>query len=139
MLGVLLNLLLGLSRIVLAMGRRGDMPAIVAHIHPTASTPTVAVIVTGVIILGITAIGSIRLAWTFSAFTVLIYYALTNLAALKLAPEHRLYPRAFSHLGLLGCAFLAFWVNPEIWGIGLGVIVVGLAWHVVARKLARDS
>jgi APA family basic amino acid/polyamine antiporter len=32
LLGVLLNLLLGLSRVVLAMGRRGDMPSIFSNV-----------------------------------------------------------------------------------------------------------
>ena len=43
MLGVLLNLLLGLSRVALAMGRRGDLPARLAHV-------TVAVLIVGMAI-----------------------------------------------------------------------------------------
>src|SRR5690606_28107556 len=41
MLGVLLNLVLGLSRVLLAMGRRGDMPAATARIDKSGTTPYV--------------------------------------------------------------------------------------------------
>ena len=50
MLGVLLNLLLGLSRVLLAMGRRGDMPPLVAKVNKTNRTPEVAIVVMGVVI-----------------------------------------------------------------------------------------
>jgi APA family basic amino acid/polyamine antiporter len=133
MAGVLLNLLLGLSRVLFAMGRRGDMPGAVTRLDARQS-PAVAVAVVGAIILGLTLIGSIRLAWSFSAFTVLIYYALTNLAALRLSKEQRLYPRFLAWAGLGSCAFLAFWVEREIWIVGLGLIAVGLAWHFAARS-----
>jgi APA family basic amino acid/polyamine antiporter len=133
MAGVLLNLLLGLSRVLFAMGRRGDMPHAVTRLDRRQS-PAVAVAVVGAIILGLTLVGSIKLAWSFSAFTVLVYYALTNLAALRLPEEQRLYPRFLAWGGLLSCAFLAFWVEPRIWGVGLGLIAIGLVWHVVARS-----
>ena len=67
-----------------------------------------------------------------SAFTVLVYYALTNLWALRLPPEVRLYPVA----GLVCCLRLAFWVEPSIRIAGLGLIAVGLAWHGVAQRVS---
>ncbi|RIK35791.1 MAG: amino acid permease [Chloroflexi bacterium] len=137
MLGVLLNLLLGLSRVLLAMGRRGDMPGAVARLNVAGTTPTVAVIVVGVAIAGLALIGNVRTTWSFSAFTVLIYYALTNLAALRLPPEERLYPRWIAWTGLAACLFLAFWVDWQIWLVGLGLIIVGLLWHLAAQRLAR--
>ncbi len=137
MLGVLLNLILGLSRVLLAMGRRRDMPAAVAKISARHSTPFVAVILVGIMIAGLACIGSVKTTWSFSAFTVLIYYAITNLAALRLPAEQRLYSRLFSWGGLIGCIFLALWVESQIWLAGLGLIAAGLVWHTVARTLAR--
>ena len=52
MLGVLLNLILGLSRVLLAMGRRGDMPPVVARLNAASTTPTAAVLVMGAVIAG---------------------------------------------------------------------------------------
>ncbi len=135
MLGVLLNLLLGLSRVLLAMGRRGDMPAVTARVSGGTATPHVAVVVVAVIITALVLVGDVRLTWSFSAFTVLLYYALTNLSALRLDRRQRLYPRAFAVAGLAGCLFLAFWVDLKVWLAGLGVLAVGLAWHFAARKL----
>lgn len=135
MLGVLLNLILGLSRVWLAMGRRRDMPMALARLDAAGRTPYIAVIVTGAIIVGLVLIGSVRVTWSFSAFTVLIYYAITNLAALRLPREERLYSQAYPWIGLVACLFLAFWVEPAIWLIGLGLIGIGLVWHVIARRL----
>lgn len=134
MLGVLLNLILGLSRVLLAMGRRGDMPRSFATISASGSTPTVAVIVIGILIAALTLIGNVKTTWSFSAFTVLVYYALTNLAAIRLSEGERLYPRAIAWLGLVACLSLAFWVEPAIWGIGLGFLLGGL---VLQRAMHR--
>lgn len=133
MLGVLLNLILGLSRVLLAMGRRRDVPALFGRLNAAQTTPVPAVIAVGIAIAGLAAIGSVKTTWSFSAFTVLIYYAITNLAALQLAPEQRLYSRVFPWGGLVACMFLAFWVEWEIWLTGLGLIGAGLLWHSVAR------
>jgi APA family basic amino acid/polyamine antiporter len=135
MLGVLLNLILGLSRVLLAMGRRGDMPKATARINETLSTPSVAVGVMGALIALLVLTGNVRTTWSFSAFNVLLYYALTNLAALRLPPEHRLYPRFFAYAGLGACAFLAFWVEPQIWAVGLGLLALGWLWQTLARRL----
>ena len=135
MLGVLLNLLLGLSRVLLAMARRGDMPGRLAAVSPRSSSPTAAVIAAGVGIAGLVAIGDLKTTWSFSAFTVLVYYAITNLAALRLGPEERLFPPAVPAAGLVSCLGLAFWVEPRVWLAGLGLVAVGLVWHAVARRL----
>jgi basic amino acid/polyamine antiporter, APA family len=137
MLGVLLNLLLGLSRVVLAMARRRDMPSRFARVDEQRSSPTAAVLLVGAIVAGLAAIGSVKTTWSFSAFTVLIYYALTNLAALRLPSEARLYPRSVPAAGLVCCLGLAFWVEPQIWASGLVLIAAGLVWHGVAGKLAK--
>lgn len=136
MLGVLLNLILGLSRVLLAMGRRGDMPGALARLDRTNRSPYVAVLVVGVIVLTLTTLGSVETTWAFSAFTVLVYYAITNLAALRLPAEARLYPRVFAWAGLLGCLGLAFWVDQKIWLAGLALLVLGLIWHRVAQRLS---
>lgn len=129
MLGVLLNLILGLSRVLLAMGRRRDMPGFMARLNKAGTTPYWAVVVVGVAIGGLVLTGNVKTTWSFSAFTVLIYYAITNLAALRLPAEARLYPKWLAWLGLLACLFLSFWVEQQIWLTGLGLIIAGLIWH----------
>jgi APA family basic amino acid/polyamine antiporter len=135
MLSVLLNLILGLSRVLMAMGRRRDMPPVVARISKIGQTPEVAVVTIGVLIAILVLIGDIRVTWSFSAFTVLVYYAITNLAALQLPEDKRRFPRAVSMLGLASCLFLAFWVEPSIWVTGLILILVGLGWRWTVRRM----
>lgn len=130
MLGVLLNLILGLSRVLLAMARRKDMPGSMARLNQ-ARTPSSAVLLVGMAIACFVLIGNVKTTWSFSAFTVLIYYALTNLSALRLPEEGRLYPRWVAWIGLGNSLFLAFWVKQPIWLVGLGLILGGLIWRTV--------
>jgi len=133
MLGVLLNLILGLSRVLLAMGRRRDMPGFFAHLNRSKTTPSYAVVAIGGAIAGLVLIGDVKTTWSFSAFTVLIYYALTNLAALRMSQKERLYPAWVAGAGLIFCLFLAFWVERQTWLIGLVLIIAGLGWHAAAK------
>ena len=140
MLGVLLNLILGLSRVLLAMGRRGDMPRVVTRLNQTRTTPYVSVIIISSVICCLIFTGNIKLTWSFSAFTVLIYYAVTNLAALSLPAGQRLYPRWLAWAGLTACLFLAFWVQWQVWVAGLVIAGIGLIWHWLQQsKIHRAS
>ena len=125
---VLLNLLLGLSRVALAMGRRGDLPKATGRVTESTKVPAVATVLVAVVIGGLVCVGDVKLTWSFSAFTVLIYYAITNLCAIRLKPEERLYPVWISYLGLLSCLSLAFFVEWRVLLTGLGLIAVGLVW-----------
>lgn len=132
MVGVLLNLLLGLSRVLLAMGRRRDMPSVFARLDRTGSTPTAAVLAVGAIIAVLVLVGDVRLTWSFSAFTVLVYYSITNLAALRLPAGKRLYPHWIAGAGLGSCLLLAVFVEPLVLLAGVVALVVGTVWQVAA-------
>ena len=134
MVSVLLNLVLGLSRVVLAMGRRGDLPKATARISESTSVPAVATVGVAVLIVGLVCVGDVKLTWSFSAFTVLVYYAITNLCAIRMKPGERLYPIWPAYLGLAACLTLAFFVDWEIWLTGLGLIIIGLAWRACFNR-----
>ena len=136
MASVLLNLVLGLSRVVLAMGRRCDLPKTTARITDSTKVPAVATIVVGCLITGLVCVGDMKLTWSFSAFTVLVYYALTNLCAIRLKIEERLYPSWVSYIGLFACLCLAVFVEWRIILAGLSLIALGLAlrWLFVKRS-----
>ncbi len=138
MLGVLLNLILGLSRVWLAMGRRGDMPGLFSMVNPKTSTPTAAVIVSGAMISILVLVGDWRVAWAFSAFSVLIYYAITNAAALRLPRTDRLFSPLISWIGLISCISLAWFVPWRVWAVGTMLILLGLLWHRLRRPF-RES
>jgi APA family basic amino acid/polyamine antiporter len=125
MAGVLLNLLLGLSRVLLAMARRREMPAALDHVSEVTSSPTRAVWAIGAFIAALVLLGDIETTWSFSAFTVLVYYGLTNLSALRLPVEARRFPRWVAWAGLISCFGLAFFVEWQVWLAGLGLLGLG--------------
>jgi len=137
MLGVTLNLILGVSRVVLAMARRGDLPHGLATLNSTRTSAPKATWITAIVMIAIAAFGGVRLAWTFSAFTVLIYYSITNLAALKVQPEQRFIAKTWSLLGLIGCVSLAVMLHVGTVFIGLLFLVLGLAWHRYRYRALR--
>lgn len=134
MAGVLLNLVLGLSRVLLAMARRGDAPAYLSRIDAARASPVASVWTCGAVVAAIALAGDVRIAWSFSAFTVLVYYAITNLAALRLPAEQRRFPRWIPAAGLVGCLGLAFWVEPGVWLAGTALLLLGLAVRTVVRR-----
>ncbi len=137
MAGVLLNLLLGLSRVLLAMARRREMPAALDHVSEVTSSPTRAVWAIGAFIAALVLLGDIKTTWSFSAFTVLVYYGLTNLSALRLPVEARRFPRWVAWAGLISCFGLAIFVEWQVWLAGLGLL--GLGFIVRAGMTARRA
>jgi len=126
MAGVLLNLLLGLSRVLLAMARRGEMPASLAEVDASTHSPATAVWAVGAFVATLVAVGDIETTWSFSAFTVLAYYGITNLAALRLPRAARRFPAWIAAAGLVSCFGLAFFVERSVWLAGLALLGLGL-------------
>jgi len=139
MVSVLLNLVLGLSRVVLAMGRRGDLPKATAHISESTQVPAVATVAVAVLIAGLVCIGDVRLTWSFSAFTVLVYYAITNLCAIRMNPGERLYPVWSAYLGLVACLSLAFFVEWQVCVTGMGLIAAGLIFRALTSTASGQN
>ena len=129
MLGVLLNLILGLSRVYLAFGRRNDLPKAFAKLD-AQSNPRLAVLFTGIIIAALCLMGDVLMTWSLSAVTVLIYYGITNLAALRLNKQDQI---------LFSCLFLSVFVGQEIW-IKAGILVVpAVLFSVFLRSQSNQS
>jgi basic amino acid/polyamine antiporter, APA family len=135
MLGVLLNLILGLSRVAFAMGRSGDLPTRLGEVRSASGSPRVAVWAVGCLVAALALIGDVRVTWSFSAFTVLMYYGITNLAALRLPAGARRYPRWVPVAGLASCLLLAAHVPPATWTAGFGVLVLAFAARAAARRI----
>ena len=138
MLGVLLNLILGLSRVYLAFGRRNDLPKAFAKLD-AQSNPRLAVLFTGIIIAALCLMGDVLMTWSLSAVTVLIYYGITNLAALRLNKQDQIFPRWISIIGLFSCVFLSVFIGQEIW-IKAGILVVpAVLFSVFLRSQSNQS
>lgn len=135
MLAVENNLILGLSRVVLAMGRRGDLPARLAKLNQQNTSPTTALILVVMSIGLVILISDFKIAWEFSALTVLVYYGITNLCALRLDKSQRLFPPWVSILGVMLTFGLAVFIQPKVWGVAAVLLLLG--WFV--RWVFRNS
>ena len=131
--GVTLNLILGLSRIVLAMARRRDLPPQLAFVGRSGESPYPAVAAVTLLVLGFAIFGDVKFTWSFSAFFVLIYYAVTNLASLRIPDQERLYPRALGYAGLVVCLLLAVQIELSAWMYGAAIVTA-----LVVFKLWRE-
>lgn len=133
MLGVLLNLVLGISRVVFAMGKRGDFPSIFGEVSVVTRSPHWGIVGTGIVICLLIFLKDVKLTWSFSAFTVLCYYAITNFAALKLPLEKRIYSPLFAWIGLMGCLGLGVFVDLSALLLGGTLLVLGIVWRIIFR------
>lgn len=125
-LGVLLSLVVGVSRTTFSMAANRDLPHVLAAVHPRYRVPHRAELAVGLLVALAVAFVDLRSAIGFSAFTVLTYYAVTNAAALTLKASERRWPRWVSGLGLAGCATLAFALPVASVVAGLGVLLAGV-------------
>jgi basic amino acid/polyamine antiporter, APA family len=125
MLGVLLSQILGISRMMLAMGRRHDLPSALQSIHPIYKVPHLGILVTGFLILLLTLMGSFQFILSAAAFSILLYYSITNISALKQPREEQIYGRIVPSLGLVGCLGLAISLPILVIISGIGLLILG--------------
>lgn len=137
MLSVMLSQLLAQSRMLFAMARRGDMPRFFAHVDARHGVPDRAVLAVGAVSTIIAATGALAGVAAAAAFTILCYYALANLAALRLPSAQKRFPDAVAAFGLAGCAVLALFLDRTTLLVGLIVLAVGAAWRFAFLELRR--
>ncbi|MEY3020213.1 MAG: hypothetical protein RLZZ272_1197 [Actinomycetota bacterium] len=131
--GVLVSLLAGISRTVLAMARDGHLPRRLARIDARTGVPAVAQWTVGLAVTVAVLLGDLASTIAASSFAVLGYYAIANAAALRLRPEERRWPRWQAVGGLLGCLLLAFSLPLATVIGGCVLVVVGLGAHELTR------
>ena len=134
-LGVLLSLLVGVSRTIFAMAAENDLPRALGHVHPRTKVPDLAEIAVGALVFVVVLTSDLRNAIGFSSFCVLGYYAITNAAALRLLSQERRWSRAFAFVGLAGCIVLAATLPAASIIGGAIVLTVGLAARAAARSV----
>lgn len=132
LLAVQLNLIMGLSRVALAAGREHDLPTPLARVDANG-VPAIATVLAAAGIGGIIVVGSVPNAWSVAAAAVLVYYALTNLAAMRVA-EGRFIPHWVHTFGVAGCVSLAVFIEPAMLGIAGGLIAIGFGVRWACRK-----
>jgi APA family basic amino acid/polyamine antiporter len=129
---VLLSLVAGVGRTAFAMAAAGDLPRALAAVHARYRVPHRAQLLVGLATLAATVAGELTAAVAFSAFTVLVYYAVANLAAMRLGR-----PRAVSVLGLAGCLALAVSLPLSTVVAGTLLLLGCLIGRVLAQRLQK--
>jgi APA family basic amino acid/polyamine antiporter len=139
MLGVLLSQVFGISRMVFAMARKRDLPHTLEHVHPAYAVPDRAIILAGAIIVVVALLGTLKSIVAAASFTILAYYMITNLAALRMPTEKKLYPNWIPALGLASCVVLAASQRPITITTGLLLLAVGFGLRMVVRRFDAGS
>ena len=129
--------LLGVSRVAFAMGRGSDLPSGLARLG-AGQNPWRSVVFVGAISILVAAFAPFYVAVAVSSFGTLLYYTVTNLSALRLTKDQRMFPRVLAVAGLVGCVALAFSLAPEEVGIGLAILLVGLVFRTLRLGLTRS-
>ncbi|WP_186296246.1 APC family permease [Mycobacterium tilburgii] len=130
-LGVLLALIAGLGRTMLAMARHRDLPGWPPYTRGTGC-PHHAEIAVGVAVCALVSTVDLRGVISCSSFGALIYYAIANAAALTLRQRG-----AVNVCGLAGCLVLVATLPWESAVAGLTVFVVGVAGRAVILAARR--
>lgn len=137
-LGVLLSLLAGVSRTTFAMASDGNLPRWLDAVHPIRRVPHHAELAVGGIVAGVTVLVDLRQALGFSAFVLLVYYAIANVSAWTLSASQRRWPRWVAVAGLLGCVVLALALPLKVIAAGAAILVLGALWWPARVWLGTD-
>ena len=135
MLGVLLSQILGISRMILAMGRRHDLPPFFHNIHRNYRVPHLGVILTGSIIMLLTIFGTFEFIVRAATFTILLYYSITNISALRQPKSEQIYGSLIPVLGLMGCLIMSVSLPLNVILSGVGLLVTGFLIRFLIHKI----
>ena len=106
---------LGSPRILFAMAEQGDMPPVMARVHPRFRTPHVAIVVFAILLYGFSVAGSFQWNLFVSAMARLIYFGSVAVALPVLHRKHGA-PEARFHLpmGMVLCGSGGRHVSPAV-------------------------
>lgn len=133
-LGVLLSLIVGVSRTVFAMAANHELPSFLAAVHPRFRVPHRAELAVGIVVATLAATVDLRSAIGFSSFAVLLYYAIANASAFTLAAHERRWPRWIPVAGFIGCTVVAFSLPAKSVLGGVLLFALGSAVYAFRRR-----
>ncbi len=134
-LGVLLNLIPGVSRTVLAMSRNQELPNWFSTIDSSRSLPLRAELTVVTVVIGLVSLVELRSAIAISGVAVLTYYAITNAAALSLDDSQRRWPKAIAVAGLVGCVVLIAALPLQAIATGATTLGIGMILRAAAKRI----
>ncbi|AHM62385.1 amino acid permease [Flammeovirgaceae bacterium 311] len=134
MFGVLLSQLLGISRMMFAMARRRDLPPFLERVHPRHQVPHPGIILSGGIIILLSLFGTLEFIVSAASFTILLYYSITNLAALRMPKAQKLYADWIPVAGLVFCLAMAAFLQLKTILAGISLLATGLLLRLLMQR-----
>jgi basic amino acid/polyamine antiporter, APA family len=131
---IVANLVLEATKMLQGMARQQDAPQIFAR-----SVSPIATVAVGGAIVCLILTSEVETLWSFGAFAALLYAIIAHLAVLSLSASQRIYPRLLTGISFSLCLFLAFWINPKVWLVSLGLAAVGLVWRGINQWVKQQS
>jgi len=134
---VLLTCILGVSRMAYAMARRGDLPHQLSELHAKYNTPYYSIWIVGILMSLLVLFVDLSQVVAISTFSLLFYYALANVAALRLKTNDRMFPKIVPVLGIITCMilwFFIFFASPKAWSIGVAALLLGAAIYYITKR-----
>ena len=136
-LGVLLSLLVGVSRTTFAMAAERDLPGWLDAVHRTRRIPHRAELAVAAVVVAVVLVADVRGVIGFSSFAVLFYYGVANASAFTLDGDDRRWPRALPVLGLVGCVALGTSLPASSIVGGTLLLAAGAVVWFLTRRSAR--
>jgi APA family basic amino acid/polyamine antiporter len=134
MASVLLTSILGVSRMIFAMAREGDLPLVLGRLHARFQTPHLPILIAGASCALIAALLDVTAVVAISTFATLFNYGLANAAALKLEAKGRARSRAIPVSGLLLCLALMFFVQVRSLAAGAICLLFGVLGYAAGKR-----
>ena len=147
-LGAMNGILLGASRVILAMSRDGLFFKVFGRISPRFHTPVVATVAQAAWAAAFTLVGTFEQLFTSYVFTAWIFYGLAVAGVFVLRRREPGLPRpylcpwypvtpAFFLLATVGIVASTFVASPRQSLLGVGLILAGVPLYAVFRALNR--
>ena len=117
-----------------AMARKRDLPSFLEKVHTEHKVPHIGIFVSGGIIILLSIFGTLKVIVSTATFTILLYYSITNIAAMKMHRENKIYPNWIPVAGLLTRLSMAEFIEGETIIAGLSLLAFGLILRFIMQK-----
>jgi APA family basic amino acid/polyamine antiporter len=108
-------------------------------VHPVHGVPHRAVVLMGAIGLVIAATGTLEDVAAAASFTILLYYWVANLSAIRMPSHAKLVPDAVPTIGLVACTVLAVALPRDTIVVGLLILAAGFVARMALHRLRRGA
>ncbi|VVB98440.1 Amino acid permease [uncultured archaeon] len=122
--------ILGLSRLAQSMARDRELPALIGK-DDGNGVPRNSILISGAAMLAFAFFADLPHIAYIGSFSLLLYYAATNLSGIKITGGRTRY---IAVAGLLSCIVLMVSLPLLSWIVGIGVVALGIAYYAIGKR-----